>query len=872
MSRRNWYLATNSVVLAWLVATAVAVFVHRAVDQPIWLMVHVPLLGAATAAIIIWSQHFADTLLRRQAPLGRPGLAARLTAHTVGAALIIAGMLANVLELVVVGAGLVAAAILTHAVVLIVQRRGALPARFAPLVRYSIAAALVFMVGIGIGIHLAVAGSGAAGAERFIVAHLILNGYGWIGLTALGTLVLLWPTVLHARMPETADRTARLALPVLVGGLLIAAGAAVANLMPGVAVGLLIWLVGAGMLAREGWREARAMPPGTFTGWSLGAAFGWLAIAAAWIGVLALTSTDWASMLDATMVVLGPLVAGFVVQLLTGALSYLLPVVALGSPAAAKAGAEELDRAAVFRVVAFNGAIVLYLLPVPSVAKVVLSMLALGIVIAFLVLAIRAIVVGRRVRIAEGSEVDRSGRVLLGAPQMAPAPPRNRAGALAAAVTALVLSVTIGVAADPASVGISTVAVGKVVATGNTTEVVVRVDGMRYDPAVIEVPAGDELVVTFENTGTDVHDLTFANGVSTARLAPGERETIVVGLIGGDFAGWCSIAGHRQMGMELEVIALGAAPIAEDAESGTHGEHGEAVSTESAADLVDLHREPTAGFEAWPAALAPAPSTTVHRITLEAQEILAEVAPGVTQTRWTFNGTAPGPVLRGRVGDTFEITLINDGSLGHSIDFHAGALAPNEPMRTIMPGESLTYTFTAGRAGIWMYHCSTMPMSMHIANGMFGAVIIDPPDLPAVDREYLLVQGELYLGEVGGTADAAKIAAIAPDLVTFNGYADQYRYRPLQAAVGERVRVWVLAAGPNLESSFHVVGGQFDTVYREGAYDLLPGIGGSQTLGLFAAQGGFVELEFPEAGDYPFVTHRMTDAERGAGGLFHVEG
>ena len=206
MSRRNWYLATNSVVLAWLVATAVAVFVHRAVDQPIWLMVHVPLLGAATAAIIIWSQHFADTLLRRQAPLGRPGLAARLTAHTVGAALIIAGMLANVLELVVVGAGLVAAAILTHAVVLIGQRRGALPARFAPLVRYSIAAALVFMVGIGIGIHLAVAGSGAAGAERFIVAHLILNGYGWIGLTALGTLVLLWPTVLHARMPETADR------------------------------------------------------------------------------------------------------------------------------------------------------------------------------------------------------------------------------------------------------------------------------------------------------------------------------------------------------------------------------------------------------------------------------------------------------------------------------------------------------------------------------------------------------------------------------------------------------------------------------------------------------------------------------------------
>ena len=94
-------------------------------------------------------------------------------------------------------------------------------------------------------------------------------------------------------------------------------------------------------------------------------------------------------------------------------------------------------------------------------------------------------------------------------------------------------------------------------------------------------------------------------------------------------------------------------------------------------------------------------------------------------------------------------------------------------MRTIQPGESLTYTFTATKAGIWMYHCSTMPMSMHIANGMFGAVIIDPPDLAPVAKEYLLVQGELYLGATDETADAEKIAAMTPDLVTFNGYADQ---------------------------------------------------------------------------------------------------
>jgi FtsP/CotA-like multicopper oxidase with cupredoxin domain len=122
-----------------------------------------------------------------------------------------------------------------------------------------------------------------------------------------------------------------------------------------------------------------------------------------------------------------------------------------------------------------------------------------------------------------------------------------------------------------------------------------------------------------------------------------------------------------------------------------------------------------------------------------------------------------GPVLRGKIGDRFEITLVNDGTIGHSIDFHAGMLAPDRPMRTIQPGESLTYTFTAVHAGIWMYHCSTMPMSMHIANGMFGAVIIDPPDLAPVDREYLLVQSEFYLGAQGETADADRIATQQPD-------------------------------------------------------------------------------------------------------------
>ena len=133
-----------------------------------------------------------------------------------------------------------------------------------------------------------------------------------------------------------------------------------------------------------------------------------------------------------------------------------------------------------------------------------------------------------------------------------------------------------------------------------------------------------------------------------------------------------------------------------------------------------------------------------------------------------------------------------------------------------------------------------------------------------------MVQSESYLGPPEGTADAGKIAAGDYDLVTFNGYPMQYDHHPIEVGVGERVRIWVLAAGPNVGSAFHVVGGQFDTVYLEGAYDLTPGSGGSQVLGLFPAQGGFVELELPEAGNYPFVTHAMSDAERGAHGILRA--
>ena len=158
-----------------------------------------------------------------------------------------------------------------------------------------------------------------------------------------------------------------------------------------------------------------------------------------------------------------------------------------------------------------------------------------------------------------------------------------------------------------------------------------------------------------------------------------------------------------------------------------------------------------------------------------------------------------------------------------------------------------------------------------MGNGMYGAVIIDPPGLPEVDHEYVMVSSELYLGAPGSTAQVAKMRRGSPDAWVFNGVAAQYAKAPLKVKAGERARFWVVAAGPGDGIAFHVVGTVFDTVYKEGVHLLRPGQpGGAQVLDLAPAQGGFVETTFPEAGHYAFVDHDMVHAESGAHGVVEV--
>jgi nitrite reductase (NO-forming) len=363
------------------------------------------------------------------------------------------------------------------------------------------------------------------------------------------------------------------------------------------------------------------------------------------------------------------------------------------------------------------------------------------------------------------------------------------------------------------------------------------------------------------------HDFKLRGETGTKLLDPGASQTVDLGVIDETTQAWCTVPGHKAAGMVFDINVEGAAAAAAPAGGGTS-----ASATTSGDATIDFTAKPSADWKPFDPTLAPAPGGKEHEVTLHAQESVVEVAPGVTQQLWTFNGTAPGPILRGKVGDLFTITLVNDGKMGHSIDFHASKVAWNDEMRTIQPGESLVYQYEAKFAGMWMYHCGTAPALHHIGNGMFGAIIIDPPDLAPVAHEFVMVQSELYLGPQGQPGDLTKMQDEDEDAIVFNGYVNQYMNAPIKVQPDERIRIWLLDAGPSENSAFHIVGTIFDTVYKEGTYLLRPDArrGGSQVLDLQPAQGGFVEFSFDEAGQYLMVTHKFANVGKGAVGMFEA--
>ena len=270
--------------------------------------------------------------------------------------------------------------------------------------------------------------------------------------------------------------------------------------------------------------------------------------------------------------------------------------------------------------------------------------------------------------------------------------------------------------------------------------------------------------------------------------------------------------------------------------------------------------------------VAPPRSTSrLHHLRIAIKHAKITIANGVTYDAWTFDGRVPGPVLRVTAGDTVEFTLVNEAPMPHSLDFHAAEIAPSRAYRNLMPHDSLKYRFVPRVPGAFMYHCGTAPVALHIANGMYGAIIVDPRQGRTPAKEFVFVQSEFYtqtLPDSTRTIDWDKLLGLAPDYVVFNGREAEYAHHPIQVRVGEPLRLYVVNAGPNRFSAFHVVGAIFDRVYMDGS--LAHPLEGVQTVTVPVGGGAIFEARLVEPGTYPFVSHAFADATKGAVGMLEA--
>ncbi|GGF43735.1 hypothetical protein GCM10010922_19090 [Microbacterium sorbitolivorans] len=382
--RGFWPMRDLPTVL-WVIATVVAVVAQRAIPAPTWLMLHLLLLGAATQAILVWSQHFSFALLRaRQTLADRRSQNARLGLANLGAVLVFVGVPAALWPATVAGAGVLVVAVVWHAASLVGRLRGSLTGRFGRTVWYYVVSAMFLAIGATLGAIIA-----RGGSSHLVLAHAIVNVFGWIGITVAGTIVTLWPTILRTRAAENASRDAARALPWLAAGALVAAtGAAIAQPIAWVS-GLAAYLAGLALIGVSLWRAARQKPPRDFAALSVCAALvWWIAIVAvmAVSGVVDIASGAGVGGMSRLLRAAVPyLAAGFTAQVLVGALSYLIPVALGGGPSPVRIGTAAFNRFAWSRVAVANVALLACALPVPSAVRMVAAAAYLVAMASFLV-------------------------------------------------------------------------------------------------------------------------------------------------------------------------------------------------------------------------------------------------------------------------------------------------------------------------------------------------------------------------------------------------------------------------------------------------------------------------------------------------------
>ncbi len=376
----------------------------------------------------------------------------------------------------------------------------------------------------------------------------------------------------------------------------------------------------------------------------------------------------------------------------------------------------------------------------------------------------------------------------------------------------------------------------------------------------LQVTPGDVVEITLVNGDALEHDIVFPdfNADSETIRAKGETTVLVFEADqSGDFVYYCSIPGHKQAGMEGRLVV---------SEAGA----------ETPATAPSIVRSP---------ADLPAPLTSRsnqhHTIEIETTELEGQLANGTTYTYWTFDDQVPGPFLRVQVGDTVDVTLKNrpDSLVTHSIDFHA-VTGPGggATVTQVAPGEEKSFTFKALNPGLYVYHCATPMVAHHIASGMYGLILVEPEGgLPPVDREYYVMQGEIYTDAPLGTpghqnVSIEKLMNEAPEYFVFNGASGALMdENALYAEVGETVRIYFGVGGPNFTSSFHVIGEIFDRVYDQASLTSPPLTDVQTTL---VPPGGATVVEFTVdyPGRYLLVDHALSRAERGLVGFLVVEG
>ncbi len=403
----------------------------------------------------------------------------------------------------------------------------------------------------------------------------------------------------------------------------------------------------------------------------------------------------------------------------------------------------------------------------------------------------------------------------------------------------------------------------------------------------LEAKVGDIVSVTLMSGEGAEHNFTLPDLNVDSPHVVGQGKTVTV-TFGVDHAGtfpyFCGLPGHRQAGMEGKFVATGGAAQASTTTTPSTdmtsmaGMSTTAPTTAAGAPAtgVDIVRDPTD----LPGPIGQRGPTTV-RIDLDAQEVVGQLAQGTTFTYWTFNGKVPGPFLRVRVGDTVEVHLKNaaGNTMPHSVDFHAvtgpggGAVFSTTP-----PGQETVFTFKALVPGLFVYHCATPMVAEHIANGMYGLILVEPEGgLPKVDREFYVMQGEIYTsgayGDQGAQVpDITKLMNETPEYYVFNGSVDGLTSEhPLTANVGETIRIFFGVGGPNKISSFHIIGETMDRVYNLGSLTTPP-MTDVQTTMVPPGGAAIVELSLQVPGRYMLVDHSIVRMQRGLSGYLIVNG